>query len=200
MDHPYLGKGINPGKEINMKKKTRMLAEGGVCVALAVALSFLKIPIGLSFGGFGGSIDLVMIPLVIFAVKWGAGWGILAGFVFGTIKYFLGGSAIDIVSIIFDYSVAYAAVGLAGIAGSKDKGYRPVGALIGCIARFVIHYISGVTVYARWMHEEFMGMAMTSPFVYSFFYNGTYMQPNTILCVLVVALLNTPLDRFYKAK
>ena len=183
-----------------MKKKTRMLAEGGVCVALAIALSFLKIPIGLQFGGFGGSIDLVMIPLVVFALKWGAGWGVLAGLVFGTIKYFLGGSAIDIISIIFDYSVAYAAVGLAGIHSNANSSTRPVGALIGCVARFIVHYISGVTVYARWMPEEFMGLPMTSPFIYSLFYNGTYMLPNTIICVIVTALLNKPLARFYKAK
>ena len=181
-----------------MNKKVRMIAEGGVCVALAIALSFLKIPIGLNFGGFGGSIDLVMVPLVIFALRWGAGWGCVAGLVFGTIKFFLGGSTIDIVSIIFDYSVAYAAVGLAGIMKGKTGAARPVGALIGCIARFVIHYISGVTVYARWMPEEFMGMAMTSPFVYSLLYNGTYMLPNTILCVLVIALLAAPLDKLEK--
>ena len=183
-----------------MNRKTRMLAEGGICVALAIALSFVKIPIGLQFGGFGGSIDLVMVPLVIFALKWGTGWGVLAGLVFGTIKFFLGGSAIDIVSIIFDYSVAYAAVGLAGVVSKSGTSMRPVGALIGCIARFIIHYISGVTVYARWMPDEFMGHTMTSPFIYSLLYNGTYMLPNTILCVLVIAIICKPLDRFFKAK
>ena len=34
---------------------TRRLTEGGICIALALVLSYLKIPIGLSFGGFGGS-------------------------------------------------------------------------------------------------------------------------------------------------
>ena len=55
------------------EKKTLMLAEGGVCIALSLALSYLKIPIGLTFGAFGGSIDLVMIPLIVFAVRWGMG-------------------------------------------------------------------------------------------------------------------------------
>ena len=95
-------------------KKTLMLAEAGVCIALSIALSFLKIPIGLTFGGFGGSIDLVMIPLIVFAVRWGCGWGVLAGLAFGTLKYFIGShGSVSWVSIIFDYSVAYAAVGLA---------------------------------------------------------------------------------------
>ena len=64
----------------------RCLAEGGITVALSLALSYLKIPIGAAFGGFGGSIDLVMIPLIVYAVRWGAGWGIGAGLIFGTLK------------------------------------------------------------------------------------------------------------------
>ena len=54
---------------------TRRLTEGGICIALALVLSYLKIPIGLSFGGFGGSITLVMVPLILFAVRYGAPWG-----------------------------------------------------------------------------------------------------------------------------
>ena len=180
--------------------RTRMLTEGGICIAMAIALSYIKIPIGLSFGGFGDSIDLVMVPLVVFALKWGAKWGCLAGFIFGTLKYFLAsGFAVSWVSIIFDYSIAYAAVGLAGLMAVKDSApgtkRSAVGALIGCVARFIIHFISGVTVYAQYMPEEF-----ASPSLYSLFYNGTYMLPNTILCVLVVLLLAKPLRSIYLAK
>ena len=51
---------------------------------------------------------------------------------------------------------------------------------------------SSVTVYAQYMPEEFMGMAMTSPVTYSILYNGTYMLPNTILAVVICALLIKP--------
>ena len=139
---------------------TRRLTEGGICIALALVLSYLKIPIGLSFGGFGGSITLVMVPLILFAVRYGALWGILAGVAFGTLKYFFAeGFAVSWVSIIFDYSVAYGAVGLAGLFRVKDNDYSklPLAAFVGCLGRFVIHFISGVTVYAQYMPEEFMG-------------------------------------------
>ena len=144
-----------------------------------------------------------MIPLVFFAIKWGAKWGCIAGLVFGTIKYFLGsGLVISWVSIIFDYSVAYAAVGLAGLVGLFMDKTTPkafgIGALIGCIARFIIHYISGVTVYAEWMPEEFMNLTMTSPSFYSLLYNGTYMLPNTILCVVIMVILAKPLSSLMK--
>ena len=179
---------------------TRMLAEAGLCVAMALVLSYIKIPIGAEFGGFGGSVDFVMVPLVFFALKWGFKWGCIAGLVFGTLKYFLAaGFAVNIVSIFFDYSIAYAAVGLAGLFANKNSapslGKSAVAALIGCIARFVIHFISGVTVYAEYMPENF-----ANPAVYSLFYNGTYMLPNTIICVIVIALLAKPLRQLYLSK
>ncbi len=172
----------------NGNVSTRCLTEGGICVALSLALSYLKIPVMNSFGGFGGSIDFVMIPLIVFAVRWGMGWGIGAGLVFGTLKFFLGGKAIDWVSIIFDYSVAYAFVGFAGILKKKYE-MMPVAALIGCAARFAVHFFSGITVYAKYVPEEFMGVTGITPFVYSVLYNGTYMLPNTVIAVVICAML-----------
>ena len=173
----------------------RCLAEGGISVALALALSYLKIPIGAAFGGFGGSIDLVMIPLIVYAVRWGLGWGVGAGLIFGTLKYFLGQhSAINWVSIIFDYSVAYAFVGFAGLLRRKYT-LLPLSALIGCAARFLVHFISGVTVYKEYVPEEFMGFINLTPTGYSLLYNGTYMLPNTVLAIIICALLIVPLRK-----
>ena len=167
----------------------RRLTEGGICIALSLALSYLKIPVMTGFGGFGGSIDFVMIPLIIFAVRWGLGWGIGAGFVFGALKYILAsGFAISWVSIIFDYSVAYAFIGFSGLF-KKKYNLLPVAALVGCLARFIIHFISGITVYAQYMPEEFMGYTGMTPVLYSTLYNGTYMLPNTIIAVVACALL-----------
>ena len=178
----------------------RCLAEGGISIALALALSYIKIPLMSGFGGFGGSIDFVMVPLIIFAVRWGLGWGVLCGLAFGTLKYFLAsGTAISWVSMIFDYSVAYAFVGLSGLFRRRYP-LLPLAALVGCIGRFIIHYISGVTVYAQWMPEEFMNMPMTSPAVYSLLYNGTYMLPNTILAVVLCFALIPLMKRLPSVK
>ena len=149
-------------------KMVLCICEGAVCVALAVVLSLppFKIPIGLAFGGFGGSIDLVMIPLIVFAVRWGLGWGLGASLIFGTIKYFLG--------------------------GHNDISW------VSCVARFIVHYISGVTVYAQYMPEEFMNITHMTPALYSLLYNSTYMLPNTILAVVVCALLIVPMKAIMK--
>ena len=171
------------------------LTECAVFVALSLALSYLKIPIGISFGGFGGSIDLVMIPLIIIAFRWGLGWGLGAGLVFGTLKFFFaGGTAVNWQSMLLDYSVAYMFVAFAGLLRLK-KGKMWLAALIGCIGRFLIHFISGITIYAMYM-EDIFGLPMTNTWVYSALYNGSYMLPNTILAVLVCLLLERVLKKY----
>ncbi len=176
-------------------KNLRTLTEGAVLTALALALSYIKIPIGLGFGGFGGSVDLVMIPLIIFALRRGCIWGLGAGLIFGTLKFFLaGGVALNWESMLLDYSLAYMFVGFAGLV-RRGRLQLFGGALLGCFARFIIHFLSGVTIYAEYMPEVFMDMTMVSPAVYSLLYNGTYMLPNTILAVVICALLRKPLEK-----
>lgn len=177
----------------------RALCECAVFAALALALSYLKIPVGIGFGGFGGSVDLVMIPLILCAIRWGVGWGMGVGLVFGTAKFFLaGGAAVNWQSMLLDYSVAYMMVGLAGVLYRKS-GTAWLAALIGCLGRFLVHYVSGVTIYAEYV-EDIFGLKMTSPWIYSLLYNGSYMLPNTILAVLVCMLLSKPLGKYLRAE
>ena len=172
----------------------RCLTECAIFAALSLALSYLKIPIGISFGGFGGSIDLVMIPLIIAAYRWGLGWGLGTGLVFGTLKFFFaGGSAVNWQSMLLDYSVAYMFVGFAGLL-MRREGKLWLAALIGCVGRFVIHFISGITIYAMYM-EDIFGLPMTNTWVYSLLYNGSYMLPNTILAVVLCLILEKPLRK-----
>jgi len=176
-------------------KNLRCITECAVMVALSLALSYLKIPIGLAFGGFGGSIDLVMIPLIVYAVRRGLGWGLGAGLVFGTLKYFFAsGAAINWQSMLLDYSVAYMFVGFAGLLRGKYR-LMPLAALIGCAGRFVIHFISGVTIYAEYFEDVFMGIGGLTPVTYSVLYNGTYMLPNTVLAVILCFLLRKPVEK-----
>lgn len=177
-------------------RRIRTLCEAALFMAASLALSYLKIPIGVVFGGFGGSVDLVMIPLIVFAARAGASWGVTAGLLFGTLKFFLGGgAAVNWESMLLDYSLAYAAVGLGGLL-RKTKHPLTLGALLGCLCRFGIHYLSGVTIYAQYMPEVFMEKTMTSPAVYSLLYNGSYMLPNTVLALLLCAFLEKPLRKW----
>ena len=172
----------------------RALTECALLTALALALSYLEIPIGFAFGGFGGSVSLAMLPMVLCALRWGTIWGLGSGFVMGTLKFiFAGSGGYTLASILLDYSVAYMAVGLAGVVrGRANMAW--LGALVGCLGRFFVHFVSGVTVYAAYVGPIF-GWSGNSAAIYSILYNGSYMLPNTVLTVLLVLLLQKPLKR-----
>ncbi|MBQ2446613.1 MAG: energy-coupled thiamine transporter ThiT [Oscillospiraceae bacterium] len=177
----------------------RPLCESALFTAAALALSYLKIPTGMAFGGFGGSVDLVMIPLLLCAVRWGLGWGLGSGLVFGTLKYFFaGGSAITWQSMLLDYSLAYMLVGLAGLFKGRSKTAW-LAALVGCLGRFLIHFLSGVTIYAEYVSPIF-GWNGKSSVIYSILYNGSYMLPNTIIAVLAIYFLQKPLGKYLRGE
>ncbi len=172
------------------------LCEGAISIALAYALSFLELDLWFQ----GGSIGVAMLPIVIFAVRRGTGWGVLAGLIFGTIKcFFAGGFAWGWQSILLDYSVAYAMVGLAGLCRKLPHG-GTWGACLGGFARFVIHYLSGVTIYAIVAPTELFGITFLNPWTYSLAYNLGYVLPSTILVAVLAHLLEKPLNRLPKAE
>lgn len=178
-----------------MKKTVRALCECAILAAAAIALSYLKIPVGVSFGGFGGSIDFVMIPLIIAGARWGLGWGLATGLVTGTLKFFLaGGAAVNWESMLLDYSVAYMFVGFAGLLKRRPNKLW-LAALIGCLCRLAVHWLSGVTIYAEYMTDIF-GLTMRSAAVYSLLYNASYMLPNTVIATVCCALLQRPLRKY----
>ena len=65
------------------------------------------------------------------------------------------------------------------------------------MGRFIIHYISGVTVYKILAPTQFMNWTFTSPSFYSLVYNGSYMLPNTVISLGLAALLFRPMGRYF---
>lgn len=170
----------------------RMLAEGGLMVVLAQILGYLK----LWEMPWGGSICLSMLPIFLFAVRWGLSSGLMAGFVLGVLQFmFDGGFALGWQSILGDYLVAFTVLGFAGLFRGK-KGGIFTGTVVGSAARFLVHYVVGATIWAEYMPEEFFGMTMTTPWFYSFLYNGFYMVIDMILCLIIFALLYKPMNKY----
>lgn len=172
--------------------KYRALCEGAVFVAMAQILSLLK----LWEMPWGGAITLSMLPVFLFAVRWGLRWGLLDAAVFGLLQLiFDGGFAISWQSLLGDYLIAFTVLGLAGLFRGKRGGIF-WGTLVGGLARFLVHLVVGATVWVMYMPEEFFGMTMTSPWVYSFLYNGVYMSLDIALCLAVFALTWRPLQKY----
>ncbi len=179
----------------NQKSSLRALTEGAVMVALAQILSYIK----LWRMPWGGSIVLAMVPIILYAVRWGLAKGLVASFALGCLQFmFDGGFAIGWQSIVGDYVLAYGVLGLAGLFHGK-KGGIWLGTLVGGFARFLVHYVVGATIWAEYMPETFLGLTMHSPWFYSLLYNLTYMGPNIAITLVAFALLSaTPVKRYLK--
>lgn len=181
---------------MNSHRRVRLLCEGAVLIAIAQILSYIK----LWEMPWGGSVVLAMVPIVLFAVRWGVGPGLMASFVFGVLQFvFDGGFAIGWQSIVGDYLVAFGVLGLAGVMHGKKKGVV-WGTLIAGIARFLVHYVVGATLWAEYMPEVFLGLEMSSPWFYSLLYNVLYMGPNIIITLAVFLLLEKPMGKYLRGE
>ena len=100
-------------------------------------------------------------------------------------------------SMILDYLLAFAPLGLAGVFKGKAWGIFP-GTLLGCAGRFLIHHISGITIYRIIEPTAVPGLGIyDNPHLYSLVYNGSYMIPNTLLALLLAGVLYVPLKRYF---
>ena len=181
---------------MNKRTALRAMVEGAILVAVAQVLSLIK----LWEMPWGGSVVLAMVPIILFAVRWGLREGLIGAFVFGVLQFaFDGGFAIGWQSILGDYLIAFTALGLAGLFHGK-KGGIFLGTVLGGLARFLVHYVVGATVWAEYMPEEFFGMSMHSPWFYSLLYNLAYMLPNIAITLVVFALLWKPMGKYLRGE
>ena len=172
----------------------RALVEGAIFVAIALVLGQLK-PYELPQGG---SISLEMLPMFIFITRWGFRNGLIGCFAFGILQIFLEGAiSWGWVSMILDFILAFGVMGLGGL--FKGKIYPA--SIVAAVARFIVHFISGITVYRIAVPTQLFNATFTDPWMYSLAYNGSYMALDLALCLIVVtALMASPLKRYLKGE
>ena len=134
-------------KNSKSRLKIRMLCESAVMVVLAQILGYLK----LWQMPWGGSVCLSMLPIFFFACRWGLTPGLMSGFVLGMLQFmFDGGIALGWQSILGDYLLAFTVLGVAGL----FRGKIYVGTVVGSLARFLVHYVVGATIWAEYMPDR----------------------------------------------
>ncbi len=174
------------------KKHLYAMCESAVLIALATVLGLDIFEIDFAWLQ-GGSISLNMVPLLIIAYRWGALYGIGSGLIIGLLKCLIGGGiGYGLWSVLLDYVLAYGMVGVAGIFCRKSWAIE-LSVLVGGFARFLIHFISGITIYAITGPEQIYGFTISNAALFSVVYNGGYMLINTALAVVVLSLLRKPL-------
>ena len=108
----------------------------------------------------------------------------MAGFTFGLLQLIFDGAyAWGWQSMLLDYLVAFTPFGSGWPVQGQEVGHlcRYRGR---CLGRFVVHYISGVTIYKILAPTEVYEVDLHQPSAYSIVYNGSYMLPNTIIALV----------------
>ena len=155
--------------------------------ALSIALSFVLSCIRLYRMPQGGSVTPAsMLPLMLFAAAFGVGPGLLAGLVYGILQYLQGGWFLNVWQFALDYLIAFAALGLAGLARTlPEKWGLYCAMLIAVIGRALSATLAGIMFWE------------TAP-VASLVYNGTYLIPEVIICMILAAIIAKPVMRIMK--
>jgi thiamine transporter len=175
----------------------RAVAEIGVAVALAAALSWIAQAFPLRMPQ-GGSFGLEMLPILFIALRRGVLPGVVAGGLFGLLQLVGAGGAPFIyqpLQAALDYPLAFSALGLAGLVPVGElKGAAGVARLTGAVAagtgaRFVFHFLSGLVFFAEY------APGWEAPWLYSITYNLLYLLPSAV----VTAVVLWPLLRAYDA-
>ncbi|MFA5576970.1 MAG: energy-coupled thiamine transporter ThiT [Tissierellaceae bacterium] len=173
----------------------RMLTEAGMMIALATILSYVKV----YSAPMGGSVTAgSMIPIILFAIRWGLLPGLAIGGVYGILQFILEPYFYHPIQFILDYPLAFGLLGLAGIAYYiRDKntviGYFKVflAVFLGILGRMVSHVLSGVVFFA-----EYAGTS--NPWIYSLEYNAYYLLPELIISAIVIFIIWKPLQKSVK--
>ncbi len=190
-------------KNTKSRKTIYCLCEAALMIALAVVVSILRFPpFRIDLWANGGSIDFVMIPIIILGWRRGAMWAVPAGLILGLLECLIGGGiGWGLPSVLLDYVLAYGMVGAAGFFRNKKWGIF-VGTAVASLARFAVHFIAGVTIWKLAIGDnvELFGMSFggDTAYLYSLIYNGSYMLGNMIIALLVALLLTKPLQKLPK--
>ncbi|HWT73783.1 MAG TPA: energy-coupled thiamine transporter ThiT [Mobilitalea sp.] len=160
------------------KIKVKQLVFSAMAITLAAVTSFIKfaqLP-------YGGSITFFSMLFICFiGYLYGTRAGILAGIAYGFINLILGPVILHPVQLLLDYPIAFGCLGLAGVF-SKSKSGILKGYALGVFGRYVCHVLTGYLFFYMYAPK---GM---NAFVYSLGYNATYILPEAIVTILILAI------------
>lgn len=193
--------------QMKQKRKTQLLSECAVLVALAFVLSYVRI---ITMPMEGSVTLLSMLPIVILSVRHGTRWGLGGAFVYALLQLVqsitIGGlfswgltPGALVGCILLDYLVPFTLLGLAGCFRKGGTLGVMAGTALVILLRYLSHVLSGAVIFAIVTEKVAIfgaDVVFTNPWLYSLCYNGFYLLPELLLTLLgVFALLKLPAGR-----
>ncbi len=155
--------------------------------AISIALAFITSYIQLFKLPWGGSVTLFSMFFVCFVgYLYGPSTGLTAAFAFGILQFLQSGGSyiLSIPQVLFDYILAFAALGIAGFF-YKAKNGLIIGYIAGCFGRGVFASIAGYLYWMDYMPESF---PKKLAFLYPIAYNYSYILIEMALTLVLLAI------------
>lgn len=162
----------------------RILINGALCVALAFVLSYVK----LYTMPTGGSITLAsMLPLCIFANRYGVKYGLMACVLYGVLQFIQNPYMLSLPQVLLEYPLAFGVIAFGGFFKKL-----PLTVVTGCFLRFLCHFFASIIFWREYLPVDYS----TNMWIASLIYNGVYMGVDTLICagIACVPQLNRALD------
>lgn len=167
-------------KERSARLATKQLVFSGVAMALAIVTSeikFARLP-------FGGSVTLFsMLFIVLIGYWYGAAAGLMTGFAYGLLQFVLDPVFYTPFQLLVDYPLAFGALGLSGFFCNRKHGLL-IGYVVGVFVRYVFAFLSGVLFFGAYASDQ----SPLGIIVYSLGYNATYIVPEVIVTLILLAI------------
>ena len=183
-----------PTRQQILRETILATASGGMAIALSTVLSIIKIyqmPQG------GSITPASLLPIFFCALAFGPLWGIGIGAVYGLLQFIIAPYAAHWASIILDYPLAFALIGLAGFLAAPahrrmtEKNILNrigmislprvfIGIVLGVSGRFMSSVLSGVIFYGSYAPEG------QNVWLYSIIYNGSYILPDLLIIFVIL--------------
>jgi len=172
-------------------------------IAIFAAIGYVLDQLKFSIWAQGGSISLVMLPIILIAIRWGLSAGLVTGLLIGLLNMTINPFIVHWAQAILDYIFAFTFVGfaaivrkpvLAGVLQNNKKKialYVVIGTVVGGLLRFICHTIAGAIFFKEYAGDQ-------NAWIYSIIYNGSYMLPAIIITAIVAAFIFTASPRLIK--
>lgn len=174
------------GGSENKQYNTKALTYGAICIALSFALSYIKF---FQLPQHGSVTFASLLPLALYSYMFGTKKGVIAGIIYGFLQFIQSPSFYEPMQALLDYPIAFAAIGVAGIArkfaflkGDVRLEFA-VGTTIAVLLRYVSHVISGYFVFYSLRQEGY------SPLTWALVYNLFTIVDLVIVLVMGVLVL-----------
>lgn len=172
------------GRPTPKSEETKSLVYAGVSVALAFALSYVR----LWRMPQGGSITMAsMLPIMLYSYRYGTRKGLLAGLVYGLLQAMQSpDNVFHPAQFVLDYPVAFCLLGVCGWSREHLK-LKPlysmtVGMVSAIILRYAAHVLSGIFAFGSWAMEGYGAVA------WGFLYN-TFVLVDGAICIVAALLM-----------